>query len=126
MYVCRSIPAASSCPCVDYIIAADNRSMTTILLENNETINNKKVDVTYGTGFTENNGAYTLTGTSTTSVLLKDWYTNYDTLPFKNKYVCSDLTSTTCSGGMYYIHSTHNQGYSYFTTNKRKNKTFFK
>ncbi len=86
-------------------------------LSNNEDINTKTI--TIGTGYTESSGNYTLTGTS--ALLLKDWYANYNQTGYKNVYICSDYTSSTCSE-LYYIGATSNYQITY---NKSSNNSYF-
>ena len=108
MYTCKST-TDTSCSTVYYIVTNSSDSyMYSLPLSNNENIN-KTISWTIGTGYTENNGVYSLTGTSTLTIPLKDWYTNYINPNYANYYTCDDFTSTTCPNDLYYVGSTSNQ-----------------
>ena len=116
MYTCRNT-RDTSCATVYYIEGATSSEMYDMPLSNNEDINTKTI--TIGTGYTESSGNYTLTGTST--LYLKDWYENYNNTGYKNIYICSDFTSSTCSE-LYYIGATSNYSITY---NKSSNNYYF-
>ena len=121
MFTCKST-TATSCSTVYYIVAnSSNSYMYSLPLSNNENIN-KTISWTIGSGYTENNGVYSLTGTSTLTISLKDWYTNYSNSNYVNYYTCDDFNSTTCNNDLYYIGSTsenqifydkHSNNYTY-------------
>ena len=111
MYTCRNT-TDTSCATVYYIEGADSNYMYNISLSNNENIDTKTVTWTVSTDFTKNGNDYVLTNPDTLTITLKDWYTNYSNSSYKNIYVCSDFTSSTCSE-MYYIYST-GKDYVYF------------
>jgi hypothetical protein len=115
LYTCKS-STATSCSTVYYIVAKSSSSYSYIIqLSNNENINSKTNTWTYGTGYTKSGNTYTLTGTTTKTFKVKDWYTDYS--QYKNIYLCSDYTSTTCSE-IYYIKDAYNYRFIYNTTNK--------
>ena len=116
MYTCRS-RNDTSCETVYYIVTNSTGSnMFCMPLSNNESADTKTIVWTTGTGYTENNGVYSLTGTSTASMLLKDWYTNYDNASFKNVYVCDDFTSSTCTNAIYHVSKTTNTTAIYYSS----------
>lgn len=96
----------TSCATVHYIEGAESTTMYTLPLSNGQTADNnpttgKKIVVS--STKVDNANDYSL-GT-TENIYLYNWYTNYNTASYKNKYVCGDLTSTTCET-MYYITET--------------------
>lgn len=111
-----------SCAIVRYIITnSTSARIEYVELSNNEDINTKGISFTYGTSYSESNGTYTLTGGGTQQVLLKDWPDVYNNGIYKNMYVCSDFTSTTCSE-IYHFGDT-NTSYIYY--NKSSNNYIF-
>ena len=106
LYTCRST-TNTSCSTVYYIVANSSSSyMDNFSLSNNENIDTKAKTWTVGTGYSESNGIYSLTGTKTLTIPLKDWFTNYNNSNYKNYYICDNLTSDTCTNEIYYAGET--------------------
>ena len=121
MYTCRST-SDTSCNTVYYIVAnSSNSYMYSVPLSNNEQAT-KSVTWTIGTGYSGSNGNYSLTGTSTLTITLKDWYTNYYNSSYKDFYICDNMTSGTCTSEVYYVGKTSNYQITY---NKSSNTYTF-
>ena len=104
MYTCRS-DTATSCADVYYIVSnMTNTYMPSVKLSNGETYD-KTVTWTVATDYTKSGNDYVLTSPTTLTITLKDWYTGYNNASYKNIYVCSDFTSSTCNE-LYYIGAT--------------------
>lgn len=104
-YTCKS-STATSCETVYYIAAnSTNSYMYNIPLSNNESITTKSVTWKTATAYTKSGNNYVLTSPTTKTILLKDWYANYES--YRNFYVCPDYTSTTCSD-LGYVNTTNN------------------
>lgn len=105
-YTCLS-GTETSCATVHYIVAnSTNTYIYTLPLSNGET-SSKTITWKTATSYTTSGNNFVLTDPTEVSVTLKDWYTNYNNSAFKNVYVCSDFTSTTCTE-LYYITYTYN------------------
>ena len=114
MYTCRST-TATSCADVYYIVAnMTNTYMPSVKLSNGEDFN-KTVTWTVATDYTKSGNDYVLASPTTLTITLKDWYTGYGNSAYKNIYVCSDFTSSTCSE-LYYIGATSNYQITYNTS----------
>ena len=122
-YTCQSNNATTGKKCKDvYYVVADSSDnyMYSVKLSNNETKDNQ-VTWKYGTGITKTGNTYMLMDGNNESALtktfkLRDWYTGYSDSSYKNIYVCSDFTSTTCET-VYYISDTDNCQIKYYILN---------
>lgn len=104
LYTCRS-NTLTSCDTVYYVEGKHSENyMYHLTLTGGESINDKTIVI--GTGYAENGGVYSLTGTTT--IYLKDWFNNYTNSSYKNVYICDNLTSATCTNERYYISDTNN------------------
>ena len=104
LYTCNSA-TATTCSTVYYIAGGESSYMYGFSMTGGNLVNYYNTNIVLGTGYTENNGTYTLSGT--TIITKVDWFSNYST--YKNYYTCGDDT-TTCSN-LKYITYTDNYRY---------------
>ena len=109
LYTCAS-RTATSCDSVHYIVAGEGSYMYSIKISDGNLLNYYNNNIVLGTNYTENNGIYTLTNTTTVS--RADWYSNNAT--YKSYYICDNET-TTCSD-MRFIVSTSGNDYASVST----------
>ena len=108
-YTCRS--TSNTCSTAYYIAGSTSSYQYTLSLSNGATDPSAQT-ITLGKGMTDNgDGTYSLT--DPVIVEKKDWFTTYST--YKDYYLCSDLTSTTCENKNLII-STGNYRLSYDRT----------
>ena len=113
-YTCLSA-TATSCATVKYIVTNSSSSaMYSIPLSNNEN-SNKTMTLKVATSYTTSGSNYVLTSPTDLTITIKDWYTGYNNSSYKNIYVCSDFTSTTCAE-LYYIGGTSSTSINYSST----------
>ena len=91
LYTCRS-RTATTCSTVYYIAGGVSSFMYGFSMTGGNLLNYYNTNIVLGTGYTENNGTYTLSGTTT--ITKADWFNNYST--YKNYYTCGD-DSTSCT-----------------------------
>ena len=106
LYTCKST-TDTTCATVYYIAGGTSSYMYGFEMTNGNLLNYYNTNITFGTSYTESNGIYTLTNTTTITKL--DYYSNYST--YKNYYTCGDdsinCTNLKCiqSTGNYYYNS---------------------
>ena len=105
LYTCRS-SLQSQCSTAYYIVKGKSSYMWGFEMNNGNLLDYYNTDIVFGTSYTESNGTYTLS--TTTTITKADWYSNYST--YKNHYTCGD-DRTTCSD-MEYITSTDDYYYN--------------
>ena len=104
LYTCKSA-TNTTCSTVYYIAGGASSYMYGFSMTGGNLLNYYNTNLTLGTSYTESNGTYILTGTTT--IAKADWFSNYST--YKNYYTCGD-NQTTCTN-MKYITSTYNYYY---------------
>ena len=104
LYTCRSA-TATSCSTVYYIAGGASSYMYGFSMTGGNLLNYYNTNIVLGTGYTESNGTYTLSGTST--ITKADWFSNYAS--YKNYYTCGS-DSITCTN-MKYLTYTSNYYY---------------
>ncbi|MBQ3298062.1 MAG: hypothetical protein IJG97_04560 [Bacilli bacterium] len=110
LYTCAS-SANTQCSTVYYIAGGASSYMCGFSMTNGNLLNYYNTNIILGTGYTENNGTYTLNGTVT--IKKADWFSNYGA--YKNYYTCGNATST-CTN-IKYITSSQVTGYYYLQAN---------
>ncbi|MBQ6477514.1 MAG: hypothetical protein IJI43_03675 [Bacilli bacterium] len=116
LYTCMST-TDTTCSTVYYIAGGTSSYMYGFEIANGNFLNYYNTNITFGTSYTESNGTYTLTGTTTVTKL--DYYRNYST--YKTYYTCGD-DSTTCTD-LNYITSTSN--YNYYSLSSVSNNYIY-
>ncbi len=104
LYTCKSA-TATTCSTVYYIAGGESSYMYGFSMTEGNLLNYYNTNITLGTGYSESNGIYSLTNTTTISKA--DWFSNYST--YKNYYTCGD-NNTTCTN-LKYITATYNYYY---------------
>ena len=104
LYTCRSTND-TTCSTVYYIVGGASSYMYGFSMTGGNLLNYYNTNITFGTDYTESNGIYTLS--NTTTIQKVDWFSNYST--YKNYYTCGD-DSTSCTN-LKYIISTNNSRY---------------
>lgn len=89
-YTCRT--TSTTCSTVYYIAGTDSSYQYNVALSGGAELDSQKIIVS-ATKTNNADGTYTLA--EPIEVLKKDWFANRS--KYKNYYICSDLTSTTCS-----------------------------
>ena len=98
---------------VYYIAGVNNTTMYYKQLQSGNLLSAYE-PIVFGDSITDNgDGTYTIN--NSTSVTLRDWYTNYAN--YKNKYTCND-NSTTCASPRY-ITATTSTNYSYLNASEK-------
>ena len=93
-YTCR-LTTTNTCTTLYYVLGGASSYAYTLALTNGNTINQTNTNMIFGTDIIDNgNGTYSLSGTKT-NAKKSDWYANYAS--YKNQYICSDYSSSTCS-----------------------------
>ena len=105
-YTCFSTSSTGTCSTVHYVTAGSSWSAYTLRMSSGQTLSDVNTNIILGTNFTQSGSNYTLTGTKT--IKMSDWSTNY--ADYKNYYMCSNKTSTTCTT-MYKLVNTTNYNY---------------
>ncbi len=109
LYTCAST-TSTSCPSVYFISGGNSSGLFGFYMSNGNLLNYYNGDITFGSGYTENNGIYTLTGTVTISK--SDWYKKGGT--YVNHYTCGD-DSLSCSNIKFHSYASY-VGYSYISS----------
>ena len=97
----------AACSKLYYILAGAYNFVYALELGGGNVLADVDTNIVMGSSVKDNkDGTYSLDGTITT-IKKSEWYTNY--ISYQDKYVCSDLNSSTCTmGKMYYIGETTN------------------
>ncbi len=111
-YTCRS-DTTTSCSTVYYIAGGTSNYMYGFTMTGGNLLSYYNTNVKFGTGYTENNGTYTLTGVSTYTKA--DWFNNYQSL--NKSYTCGN-NSTSCTT-LLRITSTTQYQYRYISTDEK-------
>ena len=117
LYTCRST-TNTPCSTVYYIAGGISTYMVGFEMTNGKLLNYYNTNLVFGTNYTENNGTYTLT--NTTTIPREDWYNNYST--YKNYYTCGD-DSTTCTDLKYIVQT---NSYYYYSLSLSNNYIYAK
>ena len=112
-YTCMSTSETGTCDQVQYISGTSSSEIYAIYLYGGATIEERNSDLVYGTGYTENNGIYTLTGVS--SIKSGEWFTKRKLL--EKKYKCGSFKQNKCAD-LYYIEYTNNESYVHSSIEK--------
>ncbi len=105
LYTCMDITDAP-CSSVYYIAGGVSTYMYGFKMTGGNLLNYYNTNIVFGSGYTESNGTYTLS--NTTTMTKADWFSNYAT--YKNYYTCGD-DRLTCND-MKYVTTTY--GYFYY------------
>ena len=111
LYTCKSA-TDTTCSTVYYIAGGASSYMYGFSMTGGNLLNYYNTNIVLGTGYTESNGTYTLSGTST--ITKADWFSNYAT--YKNYYTCGDDT-TTCTNMKYLTYTDNYRYYALTLTN---------
>ena len=117
LYTCAS-SANTQCSTVYYIAGGASSYMYGFSMTGGNLLSYYNTNIVLGTGYTESNGTYTLSGTST--ITKADWFSNYAS--YKNYYTCGDNT-TSCTD-LKYITYTNN--YCYYRLSLSNNYIYSK
>ena len=109
LYTCRST-TDTTCSTVFYIIKGQSSYMHEFTMSDGNLLSHYNTNLTFGTGYTESNGTYILT--NTTTITKADWVTSHST--YKNYYTCGD-SNATCTD-LRYITSTVDYYYNYLSS----------
>ncbi len=105
LYTCDST-SDTSCSEVYYIVGGTEDTMYGFMMEGSNMLDYYNTNITFGSGYTENNGTYTLTDTASVSKV--NWANDYD--DFNHAYTCGD-NSTSCTN---LRRVTHVDAYRYY------------